>query len=252
MKKIITIIFSIAIFFIIWGVLYKVENHEVIIPSINSTFSEIGNIVSSDDFLETITATTIRTIIGFMLSLILGFVLGFISGLHKNFEYFMKPYIIFMRSTPSVAIMLLALIYVKSYNVPILVNFLICFPIIYQEVISGIKSSDKSVLELAKVHQISKFTTIRYVYLPSVLSHVISGILNTISLSFKITISSEILSIPKYGIGSSIYNSKIYLNTSEVFAWIIIIFCLSFIFDYIINLIKKHIQKEVKHANNIK
>lgn len=252
MKKIIPIILSIAIFFILWDVLYKIENHEVIIPSINNTFNEIGNIVSSDNFLEIINATTIRTIIGFVISLVLGFAIGFISGLYKSFEDFMKPYIIFMRSTPSVAIVLLALIYVKSYNVPILVNFLICFPIIYQEVITGVKNSDKSVLELAKVHQISKFTTIRYVYLPSVFSHVISGVLNTISLSFKITISSEILSIPKYGIGSSIYTSKIYLNTAEVFAWIIIVFCICFVFDYIINIIRSYMQREVKHANSIK
>lgn len=242
-KKIILTILSISIFFILWHILYKIENHDVIVPSIQNTINELGKIIINDGFLETMFATIYRTIIGFMLSLVLGFIFGFLSGLNNSFEYFMKPYILILRSTPIVAIMLIALIWINSYNVPILVNILLCFPLIYQEVLTGVKNADKSMLEFAKVHRLSKLTILLDIYLPSVLSHVISGIFVTLSLSFKTTISSEILSLPKYGIGSSIYNAKIYLNTSEVFAWLIIIICLSFIFDYILNLLKNSLLK---------
>lgn len=240
-RKSISYILSITILFVIWHISYKLENHEVIIPSIGSTFSAMAQIITDNDFLNTIIITIIRTIIGFAISLLLGFILGFIAGLNKNFEYFIKPYILIMRSIPIVAIMLIALIWIQSNNVPILVNFLLCFPIIYEGVLTGVKNTDKSILEFAKVHNISKFTILTDIYLPFAFNHAISGIMNTISISFKTTVSSEILSLPKFGIGSSIYTAKIYLNTAEVFAWLIIVIVITTIFDFILNIIKNNI-----------
>jgi len=246
-KKNIILTISITMFFLMWYILYKIENHEVIIPSIQNTFSEVINITTSDDFFNIVLTTTIRVIIGFTISLFLGFIFGFIAGLNKTFEYLMKPYILVMRSTPIVAIMLIALIWFKSNNVPILVNFLLCFPIIYESVMAGVRNTDKSILEFAKVHKISKLTTITDIYLPSIFLYVISSVFNTISLSWKTTVSSEIISLPKYGIGNSIYTSKVYLNTAEVFAWLIIIILISFICDLLINLLKNNVLKKIQH-----
>lgn len=243
-KKNILFTLSMLLFILLWYILYKVENHEVIIPSIKTTFIEIIKIIASDNFLNIILATTIRTVIGFFISLFIGFILGFIAGLHRNFEYFMKPYILIMTTTPIVAIMLIALIWFRSNNVPILVNFLLCFPIIYEGVLTGVRNTDKSILEYAKVHKISKFTIFTDVYLSSIFSHVRYNIFNTISLSWKTTVSSEIICLPKYGIGSSIYNAKVYINTAEVFAWLIIIVLISSIFDLIINCIKNNISRK--------
>lgn len=242
-KKIIITIISILVLFITWYILYEIEDHDIIIPAIDNTLNELYKIIMQDNFINIISTTIYRTILGFILSLILGFILGFISGLNQSFEYFMKPYILILRSIPIVAVMLIALIWIKSYNMPILVNILLCFPIIYQEVLTGVRNTDKSILEFGKVHNISKITMITDVYLPSVLSHAISGIFTTLSLSFKTTISSEILSLPKFGIGTSIYTAKIYLNTAEVFAWLIIIVFLSFIFDCILNFSKNNLLK---------
>lgn len=242
-KKYLMILLSILILFTLWHIFYKLENHEVIIPSITSTIHEVINIITADNFINIIAATTIRAILGFILSLLIGCILGFIAGFKESLEFFMKPYLMIIKSTPIVAIMLIALIWIKSDGVPILVSFLLCYPIIYESVINGIKNTDKSIIEFGKVHKISNFTMIIDVYMPSVFSHIIANIFSTLALSFKTTVSSEIISIPKYGIGNSIYTAKVYLNTAEVFAWLIIIVLLSTIFDVIINAIKNILLK---------
>ncbi len=51
-------------------------------------------------------------------------------------------------------------------------------------------------------------------------------------------IAGEVLSQPKYAIGSNLQLQKMYLNTSGVFAWIIIILVIAKMLEYILEGIK--------------
>ena len=74
---------------------------------------------------------------------------------------------------------------------------------------------------------------IRDIYIPSILYN-LTLVLNTaLGINLKMVIAGEVLGQPKYGIGSSLQLERIYLNTSGVFAWIIIILLISGTFGYI-------------------
>ena len=50
----------------------------------------------------------------------------------------------------------------------------------------------------------------------------IAAISTSFGIGWKVVIAAEVLSQPKYAIGTSLQNSKLYLNIDEVFAWTII------------------------------
>ena len=56
---------------------------------------------------------------------------------------------------------------------------------------------------------------------------------SALGINMKMVIAGEVLSQPRYAIGSNLQLQKTYLNTAGVFAWIIIILLISRLFKYI-------------------
>ena len=46
-------------------------------------------------------------------------------------------------------------------------------------------------------------------------------------LAFKVVVAAEVLAVPKYSMGYNLLNAKVYLETDELFAWLIVIVVLS-------------------------
>ena len=122
--------------------------------------------------------------------------------------------------------------------VPMFVGFIMVFPILYENILNSILDVDRDIIKMAKLYRVKKARVIKDIYMPSIM-HNISKIFNgAIGINLKMVIAGEVLSQPKYSIGSSLQLERMYLNTSGVFAWIIIIILLSKVFDLIGNGIK--------------
>lgn len=129
------------------------------------------------------------------------------------------------------SIIILALVWFKSYYVSVFTAILTCFPIVYTNVVEGIKNVDIKLIEMAQIYKVKKKYIIKDIYLPSIRPYIVSGVLMCLGLGFKVTVSSEVLSTPKYSIGLNLLNSKSMLDTSELFAWTIVVILFSFIFE---------------------
>ena len=108
-----------------------------------------------------------------------------------------------------------------------------CFPIIYTNVIEGIKSVDNYLVQMANVYKVKRKYVVKDIYLPSIKNYIVSGILMCLGIGWKVSVASEVLSTPNYSIGLNLLNAKTTLETSELFAWTIVIVILSFIFEKI-------------------
>lgn len=204
---------------------------------------EFIKIIKSQNFITTVTATLTRVIIGFLISFISALILGILSGVFKPVYYLLRPIIVIQKATPTMAIILLAIIWLKSEWAPILVGFLIIFPIIYTTVIQGIESVDVKLIEMARVYKLSMLTVMKDIYIPSIKSSLMSTSSSTIGLNLKVIIAAEVLSQPSASIGTSFQIEKANLNTAGVFAWVLVSIIIAGGFDFIIRLVKLHIMK---------
>lgn len=214
---------SIIFLIVLWGVVSKVVNNEVIIPSIKSTVISLFAIVKDKSFIIIMISTILRSLISFLISFIIALLFGVISSASKIFYNFMIPLVSFLKSVPTMAIIILALIWLSNDSAPILIGFIVVFPILYESVLAGITNVDFKLLDMARLYKVKKGTVIKNIYLPSILMSVNGVISSASGLNFKVVIAGEVLGQPKYSIGSSLQLEKMYLNTSGVFAWIIII-----------------------------
>ncbi|WP_207653856.1 ABC transporter permease [Tepidibacter mesophilus] len=234
---------SILSIIVLWKFLSIWLDNPIMIPSTESTFFEFINIIKSKDFDVIIISTLTRVIIGFSISFILALILGILSVFLKPVYYLLRPIIVIQKATPTMAIILLAIIWLKSESAPILVGFLIIFPIIYSTVIQGIQNVDIKLIEMARIYKLRKIVVIKDIYIPYIMSSLISVASATIGLNLKVIIAAEVLSQPRVSIGTSFQIEKANLNTAGVFAWALVSIIIAGGFDLIIKVVSSYIIK---------
>lgn len=226
-KKIYIILFWI----LIWEIFALIINREIYLPSPFSTLSALYKILFIKDTYIAILFSSYRTIYGFLISCFFGIILGYFCGINDFMYDLFNPLISVMRTVPVMSIIIIALMWFKDTNVPIFVAFLMCFPLVWTNTVIGIKNTDIKLIEMCKVYNIKKTRIIKSVYLYSAFPYIKAGMISALGIGWKVTSAAEVLSLPKYSIGRFLYDSKVYLEISDLFAWTIIIVILSFLFE---------------------
>ncbi|HHX60078.1 MAG TPA: ABC transporter permease subunit [Epulopiscium sp.] len=216
---------------IVWELSHTMIGNSVVLPSVRETTIAFKEIITSLNFGITIATTLNRIVVSFLIGLILALILGILSALNKWFYDFLSPVLSLFKIVPTMAIVILALIWLTNQRAPVLIAVIIVLPILYEAVIKGIKNIDKNILNMTTVYKVSTVDIIRYIYIPSILNNIMAIFSSSIGLCLKIVIGGEVLGQPQNSIGTSIQTEKMYLNTAGVLGWIVILVILSLVID---------------------
>jgi len=198
-------------------------------------------------FWDTVAFSFTRIVLGFFLALILGILLAFISGRLRVVEVLLWPFVIVIKSVPVASFIIISLIWLSAKELSTFISFLMVFPIVYTNVLQGFKNVDKKLIEAAKVFGVSWRRSLLYVYIPQIKPFLISACSVSLGMSWKAGIAAEVIGIPQGSIGEMLYDAKVYLNTSDLFAWTVIIVLISVLFEKMfLLLLKKYFEGLVK------
>lgn len=231
--------FTIIFWITVWEILSLIINQEIYLPSPFATFKSLFDLMFDKVTYITILYSTYRTLTGFLISTFFGVLLGFVCGMNKSIYNLLNPLVSIIRTVPVMSIIIIAIMWFKDTNVPVFVAFLMCFPIIWTNTIQGIDSADNKLLQMCKIYNIKKIRVIKSVYFYSALPYIKAGMVSALGISWKVTSAAEVLSLPKYSIGRFLYDSKVYLEIPDLFAWTIIIVLLSILFEKLLKKIFK-------------
>jgi len=232
---------TVGLMLVIWKLLSIKFDSDFILPSPEKTFLTTINLFGDINFLSVVGSTVFRGILGFIISAILGVGLGVIAGISPNFNAFLKPILVVIRSTPIIALILLALIWLSPGSVPVFIAMLTMFPFICTNVIDGIKNVDPDLIEMASFYRIGKRRIIMELYIPAILPFIISGASSAIGFGWRAIITGEVLSQPEFGIGTLMQAAQTFLNVDAVIAWTIVAVIISYGFEMIIRLIERRV-----------
>lgn len=236
-------ILGIAVWLLLWEIAFLIVNQAIYLPSPFNVLKSIVQLISDKNFLIVIFMTTYRVLISFILSAIFGISIGFFCGINKRLYEIFEPIIVLIRSIPVISVIILAIVWFQSSSVPIFSGFLMCFPVIWTNMVEGIKKTDIKLIEMSTVFKIKPFSIFKSVYLPSSLPYIKAGLSTALGLSWKVIAAAEVLSLPKYAIGSKLHDSKVYLETDDLFAWTMMIILLSYIFE---SILRKIFEKNIR------
>ena len=163
-----------------------------------------------------------------MLSLLVGIFLGCFFGILAGFNAFvhklLMPLVSIITATPVVSFIIILFMYVKDASmVPVICGILLCFPIIYNNVLHGYKMVSDELINMSKVYRVPVVRRITKLYIPSTMPYVFAGVLTSIGICWKATIAAELIGIINHSIGLQLYNGKVLLEYDHVFAWTLLI-----------------------------
>jgi NitT/TauT family transport system permease protein len=227
---------GIAIWLILWEVLYLVIKKDIYLPSPISVLYAVFDILEDDKFLRIIVSTSLRVIASFAVSAVLGIATGFFCGLNDKVYHIFEPLVLLIRSTPVMSVIIIAIIWFKSDYVPVFTGLLMCYPIIWTNMVQGIRETDSKLIEMCKIYKVKPFQVFKKVYLPSVKPYIKAGFMTSMGLAWKVVSAAEVLSMPRYAIGTKLHDTKVYLEVPELMAWTMLIILFSYIFENIAQL----------------
>jgi NitT/TauT family transport system permease protein len=222
---------SVVFLLAVWKIISVLVGSGFVLPSPEKTLLTTFTLFGEKEFLSVVGSTLLRSLAGFALSVIPGIALGVLAGMHPNFNAFLQPILITIRSVPVIALILLALIWFTPGSVPVFIAFLTMFPFICINVIDGMKSMDRDLTEMATFYRVGRSRMIRELYIPGIMPFIISGASSAIGIGWRAIITGEVLSQPRYGIGTLMHEAQTFLNVDAVIAWTILAVILSFGFE---------------------
>jgi len=222
-KRVAVILFWILIWYIAARIIHK---SIIFVGPIDVVHSLAGQVLTKE-FWVTIAYSMSRIGLGFITAFIAGAITGMLGYRFKILKDLLEPVIVLMKSIPVASFVILALIWIGSANLAVLVGFSIVFPLIYVNTIAGLNNADSKLLEMAQVFKVSGWSQFKYIYRPALLPFLISGCKTALGMCWKSGIAAEVIGVPAKSIGERLYMAKIYLNTADLFAWTIVIIVLS-------------------------
>lgn len=168
---------------------------------------------------------------GFLLALVSGILLAALSGRSKWVETALWPFMITVKTVPVASFVVICLIWLSAQNLSVFISFLIVLPVVYGNVLQGIKSEDGKMLEVAEVFRMPMLRRILYIHMPQLKPFILSACATALGMSWKAGIAAEIIGTPDGSIGKQLYYAKIYLDTDDLLCWTVIIVIVSVAFE---------------------
>lgn len=222
---------------LLWQAGAMVLQKEILLASPIATARQLLFLVTEPGFWGSVSFSFFRIVLGFFLSLLCGGVLAVLSSKSHLFEVMLWPFISVIKSTPVASFIILCLVWLSSANLSVFIAFLMVLPIVYANVLQGIKTTDRNLLDMAKVFRVSPVKKVLYIYLPHLKPYLLSACSVSLGLSWKAGIAAEVIGIPTGSIGEKLYQAKVYLSTPDLFAWTVVIIVISILFEKLFTLL---------------
>lgn len=231
-----------------WHLLSLAIGSSLILPSPGEVLGSLRLLVAALPFWRAVAGTMGRVLLSFTLSIAIGALTGIASGLNPWVRDGLAPLLTTIRATPVLALILIAMFWLPSTGVPIFSAFLMAYPIMHTSVYAGVVSVDKELLEMASVFKVPPLERFFKLRLPSARAHYLSGAKSALGLCWKVVVAGEVLSQPRFGLGTGLQDSRLSLETSRVLAWAVTTILLCGISEFALGLVVRRFGEARKKA----
>ena len=212
--------FALILAWLVWVIAYACTKNDEILPSFSSTAVEFFTLFAKPYFWQSFAYTLLRTLEAFAISFALALVCACVAALFKPFAYFMRPIAAIFRSLPTMAVLLLILIWFTPRTSPVTVTvaILVLFPMIYSQLYAQISGVSGELIEMSKVYKLTRMQRLKCIYLPQVLPATVIDTGTNLSFGLKLIISAEVMVATRVAIGGMMSQAQIYGNMPRLAA----------------------------------
>ena len=215
-----------------------VESYQLPAPSV--ILVKLSDLTASGELFGHVFITVYRVFIGFTLGSIVAIIVGLLVGFSKNAEYLFDPIIQAFRSIPSLAWVPLFILWMgigESSKVT-MIAVGVFFPV-YLNLVSGIISVDRKLIEVGKMFKLSLYQQIRQIIFPATLPSLLVGLRSGLGLGWMFVVAAELMGASQ-GLGYLLVLGQNTLSPEVILISIILFAVIGKTSDWLLKVLEDH------------
>ena len=239
MKKALKGLIALAFWIIVWYIGAAALGKPLLLPYPHSVVLRLIELIPTAGFLSAVGGSLLRVISGLAGGIIIGAAAALLTHRFKTADLLLSPFLSVIQATPVASFIILLLLWMGRDILPAVISALIVIPVVWRNVSEGLGQTDKNILEMALIYHIRGYKKFRFITVPYVLPYLKAAVRSAVGMGWKAGVAAEVLAVSANSIGRNIYESKLYLETTDLFAWTVLVIVLSVIIEKLVSAIFK-------------
>lgn len=222
---------------VVWLIAAAAVKNEYLIAPVGASVKEFFALFANALFWRALGHTFARTLIAFLISFALALACACLAVAFKPFAAFMRPVTAFFRTLPTMAVLLLILVWLTPRTAPVAVAMLVLFPMIYTQLSEGIAGVDGELLQMAKVYEVPLRRILTGIYLPHLAPIALTQTGASLSFGLKLIISAEVMASTRTALGGMLSEAQAYINLPKIAALTLVAVVLGILIELVFRII---------------
>ncbi|MDY2776852.1 MAG: ATP-binding cassette domain-containing protein [Collinsella sp.] len=207
----------------LWQMASLLMADPLLLPGPSDVLASLARLIPTTAFRLSVLSSAARIIGGTLAGYAVAFALALAAFSSRAARTFLEPPLAAVKGTPLACIVVLLLIWFGPRHVCAAAVFLVVVPGIYFPVLEGLDRRDP--LERELFHAFGAHRSVRALASawPAILPHLLAASRSILGMSWKAGVAAELIGVPAQSIGERIYQSKLLLETADLFAWTIVV-----------------------------
>ena len=222
-RKLLSVLLALAV----WQIAAAAVGSDMLLASPVMVLARLVLLWREPGFFSSVFFSFFRITAGFLLAFFAGIVLGFAAGKHGAVETLLWPWVVTGKTVPIASFIILCLIWMDHSGLTVLIAFLIAFPVVYSNVLQGLRSTDKKKKELAALYRVPWTRRLLYIDLPAIKPYLLSASSVAVGMAWKAGVAAEVIGMVDGSVGDMLYQAKVYFRNADLLAWTVVIILVS-------------------------
>ena len=193
----------------VWTVCYAVIGNEYLLSSPWDSLKAAFSLLGKSGFYGAFFATLLRAFSAFLLSFLTAAPLAALAYFCPVFGRFLAPIVACLRSLPTLAVLLILLVFLGGNGAAVAVGVSALFPMLYTSFFQALEGVDGKLKELCIAYEVPIKRQITGLYLPNALPKVAASSGAALSFALKLIVSAEILAVTFQSVGGLMQEAKL-------------------------------------------
>ena len=218
----------------IWVIAAACVGNSLLLPTPAAVLKRLGQLACEWGFWETLFTSLGRILGGVAIALVLGILMAIATHFVPFLYTLFYPMITIIRSAPIASFLFLLYLWLDRDILPVIIAIFMVLPVVWANLHEALGTVDASLLEMAETYRFSPWKKVRRIYYPSVLPAFMASCRSSMGLAWKAGVAAEAILVPGISIGKMLYENKINLETTDLFAWTLTVIALSLVLELLL------------------
>ena len=203
----------------------------LLLPSPLRVLGSLGRLMGTPDYWSALALSSGRILGGFLGAFCLAAGLAALSARFSLLRALLAPAVAAVKAVPVASFIILVYLWLPGRWLTGFIAALMVFPPVYLNLLEGLGRRDRELAEMARVFRVPWGRRFRKLDLPQLLPYLRSAASLGLGLCWKAGVAAEVIGVVRGSLGERLYESKVYFEMPELFAWTVSIVALSALFE---------------------